>query len=60
MRSIVAADPRNRERVLPFLNGEDINTSPTQLPSRFINDFGELSEAEARGGRLYLCGTLVA
>jgi hypothetical protein len=48
MNVILARDPRSRERVFPYLGGEEVNTSPRQLHRRYIIDFGELTEAEAR------------
>ncbi len=39
---------RNGQRIKPYLTGEDINTSPVQLPSRSIIDFATMTEAQAR------------
>lgn len=47
-RSLITRNPRNRECLLPYLTGEDLNTRPDQSPSRWIIQFGERSEAEAR------------
>lgn len=41
-------DPRNREVILPYLNGDDLNSSPCHQPSRYVINFGRMSEAEAR------------
>ena len=49
MNVILARDPRSRERVFPYLGGEEVNTSPEQLHRRYIIDFGEMTEDEARG-----------
>lgn len=48
MRKLIGGDARNSDRIFPFLGGEDFNSSPTLSPSRFIIDFGEMGEAEAR------------
>ena len=39
MRFLLEKDPHNNERVFPYLGGEEINTSPTHLHSRFVIDF---------------------
>jgi len=43
----LAEDPRNEKVVRPYLNGDDLNSSPRRQPSRFIIDFGTMSEKEA-------------
>jgi len=48
MHELAARDQRNLERIFPYLGGEEFNASPTQLHSRFIIDFGSMSETEAR------------
>lgn len=37
--SLIAADPASEEVIRPFLSGEDLNSSPTSTPSRFVIDF---------------------
>ncbi len=49
MRRLIEKDERNNERVYGYVGGEDINSMPDRRPSRFVIDFGEMSEAEARG-----------
>jgi type I restriction-modification system DNA methylase subunit len=44
----VAADPANREVLFPYLNGEDLNTEPNFAATRWVIDFFDRSEAEAR------------
>lgn len=41
------SDASNRERIFPYLGGEEVNTSPTQSPSRWVISFHgmELDEA---------------
>ncbi|MEE8586097.1 MAG: type IIL restriction-modification enzyme MmeI [Acidobacteriota bacterium] len=38
-RALIQEDPRNREVLLPYLNGKDLNSSPHQSPSRWIINF---------------------
>ena len=43
----IAADPRNAEVLFPYLNGEDLNSSPDCSASRWVIDFNDRSEAES-------------
>ena len=47
--SLIDKDPRNRDVLCPYLNGEDINSSPNQSPSRWVINFYDwpLEQAEA-------------
>lgn len=38
-RTLIARDPRNGEVLYPYLNGRDLNSSPSQSPSRWIINF---------------------
>jgi hypothetical protein len=40
-------DPRNRSVLFPYLNGHDLNTNPDMSASRWIIDFGDMSESGA-------------
>jgi Eco57I restriction-modification methylase/MmeI, target recognition domain len=40
-------DPKNGERLFPYLGGEEVNTSPTQSPHRCVISFGQMSLEEA-------------
>jgi Eco57I restriction-modification methylase/MmeI, target recognition domain len=44
---LVAKNPRNTERVFPYLGGEEINTSPTQDHQRFVINFSSMDLEEA-------------
>lgn len=44
----IKADPRNREVLYPYLNGEDLNSEPDTAPRRWVIDFNDRPEAEAR------------
>jgi len=46
---LIRRDPRNREVLFPYLNGEDLNSRPDQSPSRWVINFFDwpLERAEA-------------
>ena len=48
MRRLIDEEPRLRERIFAFMGGEEFNSSPTQSANRFVIDFGDMSEAQAR------------
>ena len=48
MERLIAQDPRNQERIFPYIGGEEVNSSPTHSHHRYVINFGEMSEAEAR------------
>jgi hypothetical protein len=48
MRDLIAKDVRNQERILPYLGGEEVSTSPVQSAHRFVIDFGDMTESDAR------------
>jgi methylase of polypeptide subunit release factors len=37
--ALIAKDPRNRDVLFPYLNGEDLNSRPDQSPSRWVINF---------------------
>jgi hypothetical protein len=39
MRALVTKDPRNEERIFPYIGGEELNTSPRHAPHRHVIDF---------------------
>lgn len=41
------ANTRNRERILPYIGGEEVNDSPTHAFHRYVIDFDDLDETEA-------------
>lgn len=41
------ANPRNAEVIFPYLNGEDLNSSPEQKPSRWVINFWDWPEEKA-------------
>ncbi len=48
MERLIAKDPRNQERIFPYIGGEEVNDSPTNAYRRYAINFGEMSEEEAR------------
>lgn len=46
-RELLERIPRNREVLFPYLNGHDLNTNPDMSASRWVIDFGDMSEASA-------------
>lgn len=48
MKRLIAKDPRNAERIFPFIGGEEINDDARHRHHRYVISFGEMSELEAR------------
>lgn len=48
MHELIRKDPRNAERILPYIGGEEVNDSPTHVHQRYVINFGPMSEQEAR------------
>ncbi|QLE59271.1 hypothetical protein FD725_04865 [Nostoc sp. TCL26-01] len=48
MQRLIAQNPKNQERIFPYIGGEEVNSSPTHEHHRYVINFGEISEAEAR------------
>ncbi|WP_233514998.1 Eco57I restriction-modification methylase domain-containing protein [Marinitenerispora sediminis] len=46
--ALIERDPKNKEVLFPYLNGKDLNSRPDSSPSRWVIDFGDLSEEQAR------------
>ena len=45
---LLAIDPRNADCLFPYLNGEDLNSHPSQQPSRWVICFHDWDLARAR------------
>src|SRR5690606_29867167 len=41
MRALIAKDPRNAERIFPYIGGEEVNNSPTHAHHRYVIDFAD-------------------
>ena len=48
MHELIAADPLNQERIYPYIGGQEVNETPTHRHQRYVINFREISEAEAR------------
>ena len=46
--ALIAKDARNAERIFPYLGGEELNDDPEQRHHRYVINFGEMTEDEAR------------
>jgi hypothetical protein len=38
-QALIAKDPKNKEVLFPYLNGDDLNNNPDQSPSRWVINF---------------------
>jgi hypothetical protein len=47
-QALIAKDPRNKDVLFPYLNGEDLNNDPGQKPSRWVINFFDWNEEKAR------------
>jgi hypothetical protein len=47
MHRLIAKDPRNAERIFPYIGGEEVNDSPTHAHHRYVINFAEMSINEA-------------
>jgi hypothetical protein len=50
MARLIAENPRNQEVIFPYIGGEEVNDSPTHAHRRYVINFGDMGEAEARTG----------
>ncbi|QDT84771.1 Eco57I restriction-modification methylase domain-containing protein [Gimesia chilikensis] len=48
MNRLIESDPNNAKRIFPFIGGSEVNTSPTHSNHRYVINFGEMNEDEAR------------
>jgi hypothetical protein len=39
MKELIRKEPRNAERIFPYIGGEEVNDSPTHSPSRYVINF---------------------
>ncbi|MEI6450598.1 MAG: DNA methyltransferase, partial [Actinomycetes bacterium] len=46
MHSLVESNPGNADVIWPLIGGEELNSSPTLAPRRYVINFGQLSEEE--------------
>lgn len=48
MRRLTGRDPRNAERIFPYIGGHEVNASATHAHHRYVINFGDMTEEEAR------------
>jgi len=48
MHRLIKKDARNQERIFPYVGGEEVTTSPRHAHHRYVINFDNMSEAEAR------------
>ena len=48
MQRLIEVNPKNSEKIFPYIGGEEVNSSPTHSYHRYVINFGEMSEEEAR------------
>lgn len=48
MRRVIDEDPRNAERIFPYIGGEEVLNDPQQRHHRFVISFEQMTELEAR------------
>jgi hypothetical protein len=41
MRELISNDTLNRERIFPYIGGEEVNESPTHTPHRYVINFAD-------------------
>jgi hypothetical protein len=51
MHELIAKDSRNAERIFPYIGGEEVNDSPTHAHHRYVINFEEMSEEDAKKWR---------
>jgi N-6 DNA Methylase len=47
MRDLIQQDPRNAERIFPYIGGKEINSDPRHDHSRYVIDFSDMSLDQA-------------
>jgi hypothetical protein len=48
MHKLIAKDPRNASRIIPYIGGDEVNNDPRHAHHRYVIDLNDLSENEAR------------
>ena len=48
MHELIATNPRNADRIFPYLGGEEVNDSATHAHHRYVINFGDMPEEECR------------
>lgn len=50
MTQLIASSSKNAERIFAYIGGEEVNNHPKHAHRRYVIDFGEMSEDDARQG----------
>jgi len=45
MHELIRRNPRNAERIFPYIGGEEVNDSPTHAHHRYVINFGQMPSA---------------
>jgi hypothetical protein len=48
MHPLIEQNPRNAERIFPYIGGEEVNSRPTHAHHRYVINFEDMSEDDAR------------
>ncbi|MBW4599044.1 MAG: N-6 DNA methylase [Calothrix sp. FI2-JRJ7] len=48
MHHLIEKNPKNSELIFPYIGGSEVNSSPTHTHKRYVINFGDMSENEAR------------
>lgn len=48
IQRLIEQNPKNAERIFPYIGGEEVNSSPTHSHHRHVINFGDMSEEDAR------------
>jgi hypothetical protein len=51
MKQLIEKDPRNAERIFPYIGGEEVNSSPTQAYHRYVIKFDDYPLERTELGR---------
>jgi len=55
MERLIPADPKNAERIFPYLGGEEINNSPRYVHHRYVVNFEDFPLRRAELGLPWVC-----
>lgn len=47
MERLIEQNPKNAERIFPYIGGEEVNSSPTHAYNRYVINFFDISEEDA-------------
>ena len=48
VQALITKDPKNKDVLFPYLNGNDLNNNPDQSPGRWVINFFDWTEEKAR------------